>query len=133
MEISSNRQQGIATATQGAKQGQTKGDMSLAVEGAKAAPSLPATEARSASQVVKIEPADIDAALEELCGFIEGLGRDLSFSRDEGLEKSIITVFDSNTKEVVRQIPSEEVVAIARQIKSDLDELRAGLLINGKA
>ena len=34
-------------------------------------------------------------------------------------ERSIITVFDSNTKEVVRQIPSEEVVAIARQIRSD--------------
>ena len=133
MEISSNRQQGIAAATQGAKLDQAKGVVSSSVEGAKAALSLPVTEAKYASQVAEIEPADIDAAIEELRGFIEGLGRDLSFSRDEGLEKSIITVFDSNTKEVVRQIPSEEVVAIARQIKSDLDELRSGLLINGKA
>ena len=99
---------------------------------AKIAVDLPAVEAKAAPEVKKVEPADIEAALEELRGFMEGLGRDLSFRRDETLEKSIITVFDTSTREVVRQIPSEEVVAIARQIKADLDELRAGVLINGR-
>ena len=122
MEITNNRQQVQSTPIQEGRPRQAKTAVSEQVVEAKAAP-----------KVEKIESADIDAAMEELRGFIEGLGRDLSFSRDEGLQKSIITVFDSNTKEVIRQIPSEEVVAIARQIKTDLDELRAGLLINGRA
>ena len=123
MEITTNSRQQVQTSSlQEGKQGQAKAAAALSSEQAKAAP-----------KVEKVEPADIDAAMAEIRSFVEGLGRDLSFKRDEALEKSIITVFDSNTKEVIRQIPSEEVVAIARQIKSDLDELRSGLLINGKA
>ena len=122
MEITNSRQQMQLSGASEGRQVQ-----------AKAAVSLPDIEAKAAPKVEKVEPADIDAAIEELRGFIESLGRDLSFRRDESLQKSIITVFDTNTKEVVRQIPSEEVVAISRQIKADLDELRAGVLINGKA
>lgn len=99
---------------------------------AKVAAKLPEIEARAAPEVEKLEPADLDAAMQDLQQFIQGLGRDLSFRRDESLERSIITVFDSNTKEVVRQIPSEEVVAIARQIRSDLDQLRAGMFMDTK-
>jgi uncharacterized FlaG/YvyC family protein len=45
----------------------------------------------------------------------------------------VITVLDTQTNRVVRQIPSEEVVAIARQIRDDMAEARAGLLLNGNA
>ena len=121
MEITNNRQQMQLGGASEGRQAQ-----------AKVAVSLPDIEAKAAPKVEKVEPADIDAAIEELRGFIESLGRDLSFRRDESLQKSIITVFDTNTREVVRQIPSEEVVAISRQIKADLDELRAGILINGR-
>ena len=88
-----------------------------------------AVEAKAAPKAEKLEVADIEAAIQDLQKYMEGLGRDLSFRTDQTLERPIITVLDSNTKEVVRQIPSEEVVAIAKQIQSDLDELRAGILM----
>ena len=63
---------------------------------------------------------------------MDGLARDLSFRRDESIDRSIITVRDANTNQLVRQIPAEEVVEIARQIKQDLDAKRAGMLLRGE-
>ena len=76
--------------------------------------------------------SDIDKAVADLQAYIDDLDRDLSFSRDESINRSIITVRDANTNQLVRQIPAEEVVEIARQIKEDLDAKRAGMLIRGE-
>jgi len=85
--------------------------------------------AKAAPQVPEFEKKDVAAAVGELREFVSKLGRDLAFRVDEGLDRSIITVLDSNTNQVVRQIPNEEVVAIARQIKEQLAEMRAGILL----
>jgi len=52
----------------------------------------------------------------------------LQFSIDEDTGKTIIKVMDVHTEEVIRQIPTEEAVKIART----LDKVQ-GLLFNGKA
>jgi len=88
---------------------------------------------KAAPAVVEYQPADIDKAVAELQEFVDGLGRNLSFRRDDLLDRSIITVRDASDNQVVRQIPAEEVVAIARQIRQDLSELRAGWLLDSKA
>ena len=49
--------------------------------------------------------------------------RDLSFSVDDSTGETIITVIDSKTDEVVRQIPSEYVVRLAQ----NLNELQEAL------
>lgn len=94
---------------------------------------LPPIEAKAAPKVVEFEPKDIDKAVEDLQNYVEGLGRELSFRRDESINKSIITVRDANTNQLVRQIPAEEVVEVARQIKESMDKLRSGVLMNGEA
>ena len=94
---------------------------------------LPPIEAKAAPKVVEFEPKDIDKAVEDLQNYVEALGRDLSFRRDESINKSIITVRDANTNQLVRQIPAEEVVEVARQIKESMDKLRSGVLMNGEA
>ena len=73
---------------------------------------------------------DVDKAIEELQAFVDGLGRKLSFARDESVNRSVITVRDTTTNQVVRQIPSEEVIAISRQIRDEMMEMRAGLLMD---
>ncbi len=70
--------------------------------------------------------------MEDLQAYVDGLGRSLSFQRDDSIDKNVITVVDSSTNQVVRQIPSEEVVAIARQLRDELADLRAGLLMEDK-
>ena len=56
------------------------------------------------------------------------VAQNLQFFVDKATGKSIVRVVDSETKEVVRQIPTEEVISIARA----LDQMQ-GLLFNGKA
>jgi len=48
---------------------------------------------------------------------LQSKGRDLSFSLDERIDRTIITVKNLQTGEVVRQIPTEEVVRMAHSIE----------------
>lgn len=94
--------------------------------------SVQTVEIKAPPKVEKFEPMDLDKAVQELQEFVDKLGRDLSFRRDESIDRSIITVRDTNTNQLVRQIPAEEVVAIARQIREDLTEAQAGMLLKGQ-
>ncbi|MCO5098000.1 MAG: flagellar protein FlaG [Rhodocyclaceae bacterium] len=58
----------------------------------------------------------------------EPVAQNLQFTVDGETGKTVIRVVDSTTKEVIRQIPNEEVLAIARA----MDRLQ-GLLLKGKA
>ena len=91
----------------------------------------PSSSLKAAPSVPEFEKIDLDKAIAELQDFVDGLGRSLSFRQDDSIDRSVITVLDTQTKKVVRQIPSEEVVAIARQIREDMAEARSGLLLNG--
>ena len=104
-----------------------------ATEAAQTRQKLPPIEAKAPPKVAEFQPKDIDKAVEDLQNFVEALGRDLSFRRDDSINKSIITVRDANTNQLVRQIPAEEVVEVARQIKESMDKLRSGVLMNGEA
>ena len=86
---------------------------------------------KAAPSVPEFEKIDLDKAIAELQDFVDGLGRSLSFRQDDSIDRSVITVLDTQTEKVVRQIPSEEVIAIARQIRDDMEEARSGLLLNG--
>lgn len=85
---------------------------------------------KAAPEVPEFEKLDLDQAMSQLQDFVKELGRSLSFARDDSIDRSVITVRDTQTNQVVRQIPSEEVVAIARQIREDMSEMRAGLLLD---
>mgnify|MGYP001245400253 CR=1 FL=1 len=97
-----------------------------------------ATKAVSLPEKIEIEspefePKDIQKAIQALQDYVEKLGRNLNFSVDEALDRPVISVRDSETKELVRQIPSEEVVAMAHRIDSKLEEWDQGFLLDSKA
>jgi len=71
-----------------------------------------------------ITRADVERAIERLAQFAADHQRGLRFAVDEGSGRTIITVVNAATNEVVRQIPSDEVIAIARALRVQ----RAGLL-----
>lgn len=54
---------------------------------------------------------------------------EFEFSMDTDTKKTVVRVVDKATGELVRQIPSEETVAIARSI----DQFQRSLLLNQKA
>lgn len=71
---------------------------------------------------------DVKQAVEKIAEFVSSRQSELSFSIDDASGSQIVKIMDTQTKQVIRQFPSEEAVAIARA----LDKLQ-GLLIRDKA
>lgn len=65
----------------------------------------------------RVDPVAIEAAVQRLNEFVTDSRRNLEFRVDDGSGRTIITVVNSNTGEVVRQIPAEEVLALARNLR----------------
>ena len=74
-------------------------------------------------------PTSVEEAIVHFKQQIQSLRRELEFTFDEETRQVIIKVHDSETGEVVRQIPSEEFVAMARR----LGETRDARLIDTQA
>lgn len=49
---------------------------------------------------------------------MEGANNSLRFQVDESLSQPIVSVVDQNSGDVIRQLPSEEIVRISRSIES---------------
>jgi len=73
-------------------------------------------------------PEQVVAAVEAVKRVVAPVAQNLQFSIDDTTGKTVIHVMDANTKELIRQIPSEELMVIARA----LDRLQ-GLLLHKKA
>jgi flagellar protein FlaG len=74
----------------------------------------------------------IENALAEITEFVQDNGRQLNFSVDEGSQKNVVKVTDSETGEIIRQIPSEDVLRLSERLKDlQLDVGNAvGVLFN---
>ncbi|MFH1987537.1 MAG: flagellar protein FlaG [Pseudomonadota bacterium] len=71
---------------------------------------------------------EVKRAVEKISDFISSRQSELNFSIDDASGSQIVKIMDTQTKQVIRQFPSEEAVAIAHA----LDKLQ-GLLIKDKA
>lgn len=68
--------------------------------------------------------ADVSNAVRRLRDYVQDMRRELHFSIDEESGYTVIRVIDPVSKEVIRQIPQEEILALARDIKEDKDRVR---------
>ena len=73
-------------------------------------------------------PADLSNAVEQIQGYLRDSGKNLSVSFDDSADRYVTRVVSSDTGEVVRIIPSEEVLEVARAINEKL-----GGLVNQRA
>jgi flagellar protein FlaG len=71
---------------------------------------------------------EISAALQEIRNTIRPIASELSFSLEQDTGRMLVKIVDTETDEVIRQIPSEELL----QISKALDKLQ-GLLLNNEA
>lgn len=89
-------------------------------------------------EVEQLDRASIEKLAQQIGEHIRIENRALSFSVDEELGKTIVKVMDRETDEVIRQIPSEELLRFARVIRM-INEQRgsapnaSGLLISEQA
>lgn len=61
-------------------------------------------------------PADTAAAVQELVDVLKTTSIGLRFAIDDQTHRVITTVFDKETGEIIRQMPNEDVVRLARAI-----------------
>lgn len=62
-------------------------------------------------------------ALQEINDSSQYNARGLKFSLDKESERTIVKVIDTQTQEVIRQIPSEEALAIAKSLDQAIGNL----------
>lgn len=61
--------------------------------------------------------ANIQEAVERLNRQMQDTGRNLNFAIDQAADRVVITVRNTNTGEVVRQIPDESLLRVAHNIE----------------
>lgn len=83
-----------------------------------------AVAAEQAAKAREASERDIKAAIEKIETFIAPATRDITFSVDHDTGINLIRIIDRTSNEVIRQIPGDEVLSIARA----LDNLQ-GLLV----
>jgi flagellar protein FlaG len=75
--------------------------------------------ATKASEPVKSQLTE--EVVSELNDAILGVRRELKFSIDEDSGRAVVQVMDSETGEMIRQLPSEEILAVSRHIREVLE------------
>ncbi|MFD2168129.1 flagellar protein FlaG [Thalassotalea euphylliae] len=77
---------------------------------------------------------EIEEAVEVIADFMSLPMKNVNFLTDDSSEKTVIKVFDSESKELIKQFPSEEVLEIAQrilQIREDVGK-KTGILLDEK-
>ncbi len=65
---------------------------------------------------------ELDQAVKNVSGYVQNITRELNFSIDEELDRPVVTVLDEDSGEIIRQIPSEEMLELARNISDFKDK-----------
>ena len=94
---------------------------------ASAQPNSSLAEQKPANQTAASH-AQLQSAVAAANEFVKPISSAVEFSVDKGSGETVVKVMDTATKEVIRQIPSEEMLDIAKA----LDKIQ-GLLIKQKA
>jgi flagellar protein FlaG len=88
----------------------------------------PSIENKPADEVSK-EPKEaqsaekLESAVASINDYVQSIQRDLQFTVDKDLNKTVIKVVDGDSGELIRQIPEEVFLDLARKLKED-GELR---------
>lgn len=92
------------------------GEMTVAAGNtSEAAVAHAATAENAASQ------EEINKAVSDVSKYIQGMNRQLNFSVEKDLGRTIIKIIDPSTEQVIKQIPSEEMINIAKEISGYLE------------
>lgn len=61
----------------------------------------------------------VQGAVAQLNDYVQNVQRDLQFKLDDDSGKTVVTVIDRETAEVVRQIPDEMALKLAQKLQQD--------------
>lgn len=77
----------------------------------------------------RVSSDQLKSAVESINRALKQANRNLEFTVDQETEKQVVKLVETDTGDVVRQFPSEEMLAISRSIK----QFQQGLLLRQEA
>ena len=98
-------------------------DRQIVADSGKVAPA-----ALTYEQLVEVRKKELNNAVRTVSGYVQNITRELNFSIDETLGKTLVTVVDQATGEVIRQIPSEDMLKLSRNLAELRERSVKGLL-----
>lgn len=109
-------------------------DVALKEQETEVSNSTNASNTNADTQDSSDEPAaqEIESAVGEISEFVQAQNRNLNFSYTEESNRSVVKVTDSETGDLIRQIPSEEVLKLSERIRDLQSDVGAavGVLFN---
>ena len=107
-------------------------DQSLARHGfADGGKNLPVAQQLAAQSEAR--KRELSNAVKNVSSYIQNITRELNFSVDEALGKTVVTVIDESSGHVVRQIPSEDMLELAKNISELKERAGVGILLETDA
>ena len=126
------------TTTSTAGQSRTAGDSATTGQIAQAAAPVQTAPAATVQQTSsaqessglsrEAEKKEMEKAAEKLQKFVQGTAPSLTFSVDQDSGRSVMKITDTDTGDVLRQIPTKEALELAKEM-----EKLQGMLIHNKA
>ena len=88
--------------------------------------SIRAAQSSGSSQVVPpasstVSKEDVEEAVSQMKDFAQVMSRQLQFDVDDNSGRTVVRVVDRDSGEVIRQIPSDEILALARHMKEMME------------
>lgn len=123
MDSMTNTATPLQTASNALAQNAVNTDLLKKVASADSANKVVDNSALSLTAVDKASKAEVDEALDIVNKAVVFEQRSLSFMMDEASGRSIIKVIDRSTEQLIRQIPSEELLKVAQDIKRLQEEM----------
>ena len=90
---------------------------------------LPQQAEKAQAESAQVSAKDLEGIVEQLNEHMQNIQRNLNFSVDDSSGKTVIRVVDTNTEELVRQIPSEDALRISHSIQ-ELVDVADGLILS---
>lgn len=78
-------------------------------------------QATGISDTPELEPMDVKQAATSMNNYFQSIQRDLEFSVDEELNQVVVKVIDTASGELIRQIPEETFLELARRLNHEGD------------
>ncbi len=88
--------------------------------------------AKNSNDVIPSE--ELEQAIAVVADFINQPPRNVNFTKDNDSGKTVIKVIDNESKELIKQFPSEELISIAQKIQALHQEVgeKAGIFLDKK-
>jgi len=85
------------------------------------------------TQAPVVNESNISDAVKSMNDVVQNVRRELEFSIDDESGRTVVKVMDSETGEVIRQLPEEEALSVARRLKEFMETRESAMEADNKS